>query len=85
MYDQIPASERGPGGHILTGAVYIEEAEPGDVLEVRIEKITLDVPFAYNAFGPTGGFMKADFPNERGMKIIPLDRKRNIALFGPGD
>ena len=84
VYDQIPASLRGPGGHILTGAVYVDGAEPGDVLEVRIEKITLDVPYAYNGFGPTGGFLKADFPNTRRMKVIPLDRKRNIALFAAG-
>jgi acetamidase/formamidase len=84
IYAQIPASQRGPGGHILTGAVYIEEAEPGDVLEIRIEKITIDVPYAYNGFGPTGGFMKADFPNAHGMKVIPLDRQRNVALFGAG-
>lgn len=84
IYDQIPRSERGPGGHILTGAVYIDGAEPGDVLEVRIEKITMDVPYAYNGFGPNGGFMKADFPNSHGMKVIPLDRKRNVALFAPG-
>ncbi|MBV8896826.1 MAG: acetamidase/formamidase family protein [Acidobacteriaceae bacterium] len=84
IYAQIPQSERGPGGHILTGAVYVAEAEPGDVLEVRTEKITMDVPYAYNGFSPNGGFMKADFPNERGMKVFPLDRKRNVALFAPG-
>jgi acetamidase/formamidase len=84
VYARIPTSERGPGGHILTGAVYIDEAEPGDVLEVRTEKITMDVPYAYNGFGPTGGFLKEDFPNERGMKVIPLDRKRKAALFAPG-
>jgi acetamidase/formamidase len=84
IYDKIPASERGPGGHILTGAVYVEGAEPGDVLEVRVEKITMDVPYAYNGFSPNGGFMKADFPGERGMKVIPLDRERKVALFAPG-
>ncbi|HEX4750385.1 MAG TPA: acetamidase/formamidase family protein [Bryobacteraceae bacterium] len=84
IYDQIPAAQRGPGGHILTGAVYIEEAEPGDVLEVRIEKITMDVPYAYNGFSPNGGFMKADFPKSRGMKVIPLDRKRNLGEFAAG-
>ena len=31
--------EKGPGGHILTGPVYVEDAQPGDVLEVRIQKI----------------------------------------------
>ena len=84
VYEKIPSSERGPGGHILTGAVYIDKAAPGDVLEVRIEKITMDVPYAYNAFGPSGGFLKADFPDKRGMKVIALDRKRNIAMFAPG-
>ena len=28
--------DKGPGGHILTGPVYIEDAQPGDVLEVKI-------------------------------------------------
>src|ERR1700751_984577 len=35
--------DRGPGGHILTGPVEIAEAEPGDVLEVQILKVDLDV------------------------------------------
>src|SRR5260221_9078923 len=30
-----------PGGHILTGPIFIETAEPGDVLEVRIKSIFL--------------------------------------------
>ncbi len=28
--------DKGPGGHILTGPIYIEDAQPGDVLEVKI-------------------------------------------------
>src|ERR1700723_2638486 len=44
-------TDRGPGGHILTGPVNIAEAEPGDVLEVEILKVDLDVPFACNGFG----------------------------------
>ncbi len=83
IYEKIPQTDRGPGGHILTGAVYIDEAEPGDVLEVRIEKITLDVPYAYNGFGPTTGALQDDYPYPR-MKVIPLDRERNVANFAPG-
>src|SRR6266576_6583888 len=30
-------TNKGPGGHILTGPIFIETAEPGDVLEVRIK------------------------------------------------
>jgi hypothetical protein len=29
-------TDKGPGGHILTGPVYVGGAEPGDTLEVRI-------------------------------------------------
>ena len=35
VYDGVPASARGPGGHILTGPIAIAGAEPGDMLEVR--------------------------------------------------
>jgi acetamidase/formamidase len=75
--------ERGPGGHILTGPVYIEGAEPGDVLEVRIQKIELSIPFAYNSFRPGSGFLPDEFPYAR-TKIIPLDRERMVAHFAPG-
>src|SRR5712664_1325975 len=37
--DQV--KDKGPGGHILTGPVYIEGAEIGDVLEVKILAIKL--------------------------------------------
>ena len=55
-------TDKGPGGHILNGPVYIEEAEPGDTLEVRIQKIDLAIPYAYNAFGINRGFLPEDFP-----------------------
>ena len=32
---------RGPGGHILTGPVYVEGAAPGDALEVKILSIAM--------------------------------------------
>jgi acetamidase/formamidase len=76
-------TNKGPGGHILNGPVYIEEAETGDTLEVHIQKIDLAIPYAYNAFGPNRGFLPEDFPYRK-MKIIPLDRDRMIAKFTPG-
>ena len=76
-------TDKGPGGHILNGPVYIEEAEPGDTLEIRILKIDLAIPYAYNAFGPNRGFLPEDFPYRK-MRIIPLDRDRVIAKFLPG-
>jgi acetamidase/formamidase len=75
--------DRGPGGHILTGPVEIAEAEPGDVLEVQIVKIDIDVPFACNGFAVGRGFLPNDFPYGR-RKIIPLDRERMLAKFAAG-
>jgi acetamidase/formamidase len=76
-------TNKGPGGHILTGPVYVEGADSGDVLEVRIERVDLAIPYAYNAFGPKSGFLPEDFGYAR-MRIIPLDRKRMVAHFGHG-
>ncbi len=90
--DQIPAytapiynevKDIGPGGHILTGPVAIAEAEPGDVLEVQILKVDLDVDFACNGFGLGRGFLPMEYPYSR-FKIIPLDRKAMLAHFAPG-
>ncbi len=76
-------TNKGPGGHILTGPIFVEGAEPGDVLEVRIEDIALAIPYSYNAFRPGAGFLPEDF-NERRMKIVPLDEKRMVGRFGNG-
>ncbi len=81
IYDKV--KERGPGGHILTGPIAIAEAEPGDVLEVDILKVDIDVPFACNGFGVGRGFLPDDFPYGR-RKIIPLDRQKMIGHFAPG-
>jgi len=76
-------TNKGPGGHILTGPIFVETAEPGDVLEVRIKTIKLAIPYAYNAFSPGRGFLPEDFPYPK-MRIIPLDEKRMVAHFADG-
>ncbi len=83
IYQGVEAKDRGPGGHVLTGPVYIEGAEPGDTLEVRVRKIDLAIPYAYNAFRYGAGFQTDDFPYAR-VKIIPLDRDKHVAHFAPG-
>ncbi len=44
------------GMHSLTGPVYVEGAEPGDVLEIRILDIKLK-DFGYNFLSPTQGIL----------------------------
>ena len=80
IYAQV--TNKGPGGHILTGPIFVEDAAPGDVLEVRVRRIQLAIPYAYNGFGPKSGFIPEDFPYAK-MKIIPLEEKRMVAHFGP--
>src|SRR6202163_2332199 len=82
VYAEVPRESRGPGGHLLTGPVAIAGAQPGDVLEVRIREIRLDVPYAYNSSG-RAGFLADVFEQGR-TKIIPLDRQRMIGHFGGG-
>ncbi len=81
IHEQV--KEKGPGGHILTGPIEIAEAEPGDVLEVQIQKIDIDVPYACNSFGPGRGFLPNDFPYQR-TKVIPLDREHMLAKICAG-
>jgi acetamidase/formamidase len=76
-------TNKGPGGHILTGPIFVEGAEPGDVLEVRIKQIKLAIPYAYNAFGPRSGTIPEDFPYAK-IRIIPLDAKRMVGHFADG-
>jgi acetamidase/formamidase len=83
VYKNYPEKDKGPGGHILTGPVAIEEAEPGDVLEVQILKIDIDAPFACNSFGLHRGFLPMEFPYSR-TRIIPLDRAKMIGHFATG-
>src|SRR5438270_2014559 len=79
--DQV--KDKGPGGHILTGPIYIEGAEIGDVLEVKILSAKLAIPYAYNGFGPGRGYLPDDYPYSK-IKIIPLDAQRMVAKFAPG-
>src|ERR1700678_735767 len=72
---------RGPGGHILTCPVYVEGAEPGDVLEVKILSIELPIDYGYNG---CSGYLPENCETGVPVKIIPLDRKKMTAEFLPG-
>jgi len=68
------------GPHILTGPVWVEGAEPGDTLEVRIESIELRQDWAYNSVRPLRGGLPEDFKTLQILNI-PIDiAKREATL-----
>jgi len=75
-------TERGPGAHPMTGPIFIAGAEPGDVLEVRIEEIGYLHPFGVGAFSPGGGTLPEDFPYA-GLKLMRFESDGSVA-FAPG-
>ncbi|MFL5482030.1 MAG: acetamidase/formamidase family protein [Gemmatimonadaceae bacterium] len=80
---QDTGSLRGPGGHILTGPIYIEGADSGDVLEVRLLSITLPIDYAYNG---CRGFVPelCGPPGARVSTLVHLDRAHMTAEVAPG-
>jgi acetamidase/formamidase len=61
------------GGHIVTGPVAVEGAEPGDTLEVRVDRIEFGADWGYCGFRPLAGTLPEDFP-ERFLTHIPVNR-----------
>ena len=77
---QIP---KGGSTHVLTGPIYVEGAEPGDMLEVRVLQLDFRVPYGVNNSNKGTGVLPAvnsgPYP-----KIIKFDLQRRVALFAPG-
>ena len=40
IFTGIPEADRNPGVHIMTGPIFVEDARPGDMLEVRYLSMT---------------------------------------------
>jgi acetamidase/formamidase len=81
IVSEVTGDRRGPGGHILTGPVYVQGAEPGDVLEVKILAIELPLDYGYNG---CSGYLPENCETGVPSKIIHLDRKKMTAEFLPG-
>ncbi len=71
------------GAHVMTGPIYIDGAEPGDMLEVRVIDIKFRVPYGVNNSNKGVGVVP-EVHDKPYPKIIRFDLKRNVALFAPG-
>src|SRR5688572_10586231 len=87
----------GRSGHVLTGPVYVEGAEPGDMLEIQILQIRTRVPWGVNNTGATSGVFATNYPGSRegdprpnmvqgqGRHVIRtgMENGREVAFFSP--
>ncbi len=82
---ELMAAPRQPGfgGHVLTGPIWIDGAEPGDMVEVRIKDVKPRVPYGVNNAG-SGGAAPGMIPGEvRGTYVIKYDPAKKVVFFGP--
>ena len=70
----------GAGNHVITGPVYVEGAQPGDMLEVRVLDVEFRVPYGVNSTGAGWGVLP-DLLAQPALKTIKLDLERRVALF----
>lgn len=69
------------GMHSLTGPVYVEGAEPGDILEIRILDIKL-TDWGYNFLSTTAGIL-TEFTTPQ-INYYKYDKKNNTTEFKKG-
>lgn len=81
IFNQV--KDRGPGPHILTGPIYVNGAEPGDVLEVRILEVEVATDYGYNTQRPYAGLLPEDFPAVW-QRVIPINRRTKTAAVAAG-
>ena len=74
-------TDRGPGAHPLSGPIYVEGAEPGDVLEVRILDMELLMDTGVSGFLPGGGTIPDRFPYA-GLQLFDIDVAAGVARMG---
>jgi acetamidase/formamidase len=81
---ETPRAEGISGGHLMTGPVYIENAEPGDSIEVRILSVVPRIPYGTVSGGPGRGALPAEQVARPFSFVVALDLTRNAGIFSPG-
>ncbi len=76
-------TERGPGAHPMTGPIYVDGAQPGDTLEIRIVAIDFLHNFGVNAFSPGTGVLPDEYPYV-GLKLMRWRPGADRVEFAPG-
>ena len=77
----------GDGPHMVTGPIYVESAEPGDVLKVEVLSLTPRVPYGVISNRHYKGVLVNEFPENEGRldgasKENP-EKYNNVSIFTP--
>ncbi len=77
----------GDGPHIVTGPVYVEGAEPGDVLKVEVLSLTPRVPYGVISNRHFKGVLVNEFPENEGRlegaSPENYEKYNNVSIFAP--
>lgn len=84
LTDVMESHERYEGPHILTGPIYVEDAKPGDVLEVRVLDVTPRAPYFGVNFSFPGAGSLPDLLTEPWVKVLPFELSEGHVRFAPG-
>lgn len=74
----------GPGPHVITGPIYVEGAEPGDVLEIKTIAIAYRSPYGVISNRHGRGALPDEYPLNGAplySKVIAIDTKREVGIF----
>jgi len=84
LEDEVTVKEEvpytGPGPHVVTGPIYVNDAEPGDILEVHVSNIEFRAPYGINLFVPNAGALPEEFPWSE-THAVPFDLDAGVAEF----
>jgi acetamidase/formamidase len=72
LFREIPPEERRPGPHIMTGPIYVEDARPGDLLQVRYLSMTPRCPYGSN-LAANWGYLYKELGSKERVTIYRLD------------
>ena len=83
IFQEIRPEDRNPGVHIMTGPIFIEDAKPGDILEVRYLQMTPRFNYGSN-LAANWGYLYREFEEKERVTIYQIDPNAHYAeaLYG---
>ena len=78
IFRNVPEADRHPGVHIMTGPIAIEDARPGDMLEVRYLRMTPRLRYGSN-LAANWGYLYKEFGEKERVTIYELDENAQAA------